>query len=80
VLRALEKHDLLTINGVSGTVALVDRNSEELVPGDIIHLNEGEKVPADARVIHSDNLRSDEAMLTGESIPVSKNNHPVESR
>ena len=44
----------------------------EVVPGDIIDLQEGEKVPADARVILSQNLKADEASLTGESEPVYK--------
>lgn len=44
----------------------------QLVPGDIIALQEGEKVPADARVIESYNLSIDEAALTGESHPVHK--------
>ena len=44
----------------------------EVVPGDIIVLQEGAKVPADARIILAHNMRVDESMLTGESIPVSK--------
>ncbi|MDO8620252.1 MAG: HAD-IC family P-type ATPase [bacterium] len=44
----------------------------EVVPGDIIDLQEGEKVPADARVIISQSLKADEASLTGESEPVYK--------
>src|SRR3972149_5120561 len=44
----------------------------ELVPGDIIILKEGEKIPADARVIESTGLKVDEAILTGESVPVHK--------
>jgi Ca2+-transporting ATPase len=44
----------------------------EVVLGDIIELQEGEKIPADARVILSKNLRVDEASLTGESEPVYK--------
>jgi len=44
----------------------------ELVPGDIIILQEGEKIPADARVIVATNLKIDEAALTGESEPVHK--------
>ncbi|MDP2709270.1 MAG: HAD-IC family P-type ATPase [bacterium] len=44
----------------------------ELVPGDVIILREGERVPADARVILSRNLNLDEAMLTGESEPARK--------
>lgn len=47
-------------------------DSEMLVVGDIIKLSYGSRVPADARVISSNNLRSDEAILTGESIPVQK--------
>ncbi len=44
----------------------------EVVPGDILDLQEGEKVSADARVILSQNLKADEASLTGESEPVYK--------
>ncbi|OGI60294.1 hypothetical protein A2641_01050 [Candidatus Nomurabacteria bacterium RIFCSPHIGHO2_01_FULL_37_25] len=47
-------------------------SDREVVPGDIINLEEGEKVPADARVILSQNLKADEASLTGESESVSK--------
>ncbi|MEK6983151.1 MAG: cation-translocating P-type ATPase [Nanoarchaeota archaeon] len=50
-----------------------DINAKELVPGDIILLETGDKVPADARLIESFNLQSQEAALTGESRPVSKN-------
>lgn len=42
------------------------------VPGDIVDLNTGDSAPADIRLITSTNLKSDEAMLTGESMPVSK--------
>ncbi|OHA65510.1 MAG: hypothetical protein A2674_02725, partial [Candidatus Wildermuthbacteria bacterium RIFCSPHIGHO2_01_FULL_50_47] len=44
----------------------------ELVPGDVIILQEGEKVPADGRVFVSNNLRADESGFTGESTPVHK--------
>ena len=47
-------------------------NSENLVPGDIIFLDPGYKVPADVRIIHSDGLYINEIMLTGEWIPSSK--------
>jgi Ca2+-transporting ATPase len=42
------------------------------VPGDILILQEGEKVAADARIIFANNLRVDESLLTGESLPVAK--------
>lgn len=44
----------------------------EVVPGDIIILEEGEKIPADGRVLLSQNMKVDEAALTGESQPVHK--------
>ncbi|KAF6261592.1 cation transporting ATPase [Scenedesmus sp. NREL 46B-D3] len=46
--------------------------SDELVPGDIVLLKSGDKVPADLRLITCTNLQVQEAMLTGESVPVSK--------
>jgi len=44
----------------------------ELVPGDIVLIREGEKTPADLRIVESYNLKIDESTLTGESIPVHK--------
>lgn len=52
-------------------------SSEELVPGDIILLHEGDYVPADLRLIEVYNLRINEASLTGESMPVEKATEPV---
>lgn len=64
---------------LAAPTALVIRNGEEakinsklLVPGDIIKLFAGDHVPADARVISESNLLADEAILTGESVPVQK--------
>ncbi len=47
-------------------------SAEELVPGDIVLLQEGDRVPADGRLIESVNLQLEEAALTGESVPVEK--------
>lgn len=43
-----------------------------LVPGDIVILEEGDKVPADIRILTADNLRVNESQLTGESLPITK--------
>lgn len=49
----------------------------EVVPGDVILIEEGDTVPADARVVHSTALQTAEAALTGESLPVAKDAHPI---
>ncbi|MBM4432960.1 MAG: HAD-IC family P-type ATPase, partial [Chloroflexi bacterium] len=46
--------------------------TRDLVPGDIVILDEGDRVPADLRLFYAKNLSADEAALTGESVPVSK--------
>ncbi|MEX1995737.1 MAG: HAD-IC family P-type ATPase, partial [Candidatus Saccharimonadales bacterium] len=71
VLRSLKSHAVQTIQVLrDGTTR--DISSTELVPGDVILLNEGERVPADARLIETSNLQIDESSLTGESLPVFK--------
>ncbi len=55
----------------SGEEQIID--AAELVPGDIIHLEAGDAVPADARLLHSVSLKSEESALTGESVPSEKN-------
>ena len=52
-------------------------NAAELVPGDIIHLEAGDFVPADARLLRSVSLKSEESALTGESVPSEKDAEAV---
>ena len=52
----------------------------ELVPGDLISLQEGDRIPADAFVIESHHLLVDESILTGESLPVDKNENEEEKK
>jgi Ca2+-transporting ATPase len=56
-----------------------DVPAKEVVPGDVMLLEAGYKIPADARLIESASLKCDEAPLTGESVPVSKDIHPLPS-
>ena len=71
----------------SANEAKVQRNgkikrvkAEELVPGDIISIAVGDRIPADCRVlsIHSNSFRIDQSILTGESESVSKDTHAIE--
>uniref|UniRef100_UPI0033409EDD HAD-IC family P-type ATPase n=1 Tax=Castellaniella defragrans TaxID=75697 RepID=UPI0033409EDD len=53
---------------------------EDLVPGDVLLLEAGDRVPADARLLRGRGLRVDESVLTGESVPVEKSADPVAER
>jgi Ca2+-transporting ATPase len=52
----------------------------ELVPGDILYLEEGDKVPADMRIIESFDLRTNDFSLTGESMPQEKNSNTIKKK
>jgi len=76
--RKTEK-SLEALRKLSSPMALVIRDGEptrifgrEVVPGDLIILHEGDRVPADALLLESNHLVIDESLLTGESIPVTK--------
>ncbi|WKZ34911.1 MAG: cation-translocating P-type ATPase [Anaerolineales bacterium] len=51
--------------------------ARELVPGDVILVHTGDRIPADARLLESVNLQVDEAALTGESVPLEKSTEPL---
>jgi Mg2+-importing ATPase len=58
-----------------GKMALVD--SSEVVPGDIVELTVGDRVPADMRLISAENMSIDESVLTGEYYPVQKTHNVI---
>ncbi len=51
--------------------------AEQLVPGDIVLMSSGDRIPADLRLFHTRNLHLDESALTGESLPVSKHTDAI---
>lgn len=77
---------LAGIRGMLSTHARVRRDGSwqniaavDLVPGDVVSLSPGDKVPADLRLAQASSLRIDEAALTGESVPASKQSDPVDA-
>ena len=76
ILRSLQEYRKQTVEVVRDR-KIISLESNLLVPGDIILLGEGEKIPADARVIKATALRVDESQLTGESEPIAKNIKPL---
>ena len=74
-----------TLKKMAAPTASVLRDGEEteivageLVPGDVILLRTGDRIPADARLIEAINLKTEEAPLTGESVPIEKLSDPIE--
>jgi len=70
-LEALKKLSSPTCN-VKRDNEVISIKAEELVPGDLVILEEGQTIPADIRLTSSSNLRCDESSLTGESLPIEK--------
>ncbi len=60
----------------NGTVSVIP--ARELVPGDIVIVDTGDYIPADLRIVDAVNLKSQEASLTGESVPVEKQSEAIE--
>ncbi|MDI3482775.1 MAG: P-type Ca2+ transporter type [Candidatus Methanomethylophilaceae archaeon] len=70
--------DVIRICTISDGVCIPNRApADELVPGDIITFEAGDKVPADSRLIEAVNLEVDESFLTGESLSVTKDVEPL---
>jgi len=71
-----QRHDLQQLLTVRATVQrdgrCIEVDAEELVPGDVVALESGQRVPADLRLLQASGLELDEALLTGESLPVTK--------
>ena len=84
---AKAEKSLAALKKLSDHAAKVIRNgnidvvpSRELVPGDIVVLDTGDYIPADLRIIEAINLKSQEASLTGESVPVEKTSDVIEKQ
>jgi P-type Ca2+ transporter type 2C len=59
---------------------IISIKAKDLVPGDILLLSAGAKVPADIRLTHVNDFRTDESILTGESQPIKKNIDKIENK
>lgn len=78
-LEALKKLSTLQATVVrAGSKRLVD--AKYLVPGDVVYLEAGDKVPADARLLEAVHLKVEESALTGESVPVDKTTQAIAGR
>lgn len=71
-MKALKKLDKITTTVVRDAKER-DIDAEKIVPGDVIKVEAGDLIPADARLIEAVELRVDESPLTGESVPIDKN-------
>lgn len=71
-LKSLMAQDRQKVSVLRPQAADEDIYIEFLVPGDVVRIHEGMKIPADGRVIDANHIQIDESMLTGESLPVHK--------
>ena len=76
-------HALMSLASPTATVLRAGRrariDAEELVPGDMVVLEAGDRIPADLRLIEASSLSADESLLTGESSGVMKSTAPVDA-
>lgn len=78
-IQALKRMTVSTVRVIRGGVEQ-KIDSKLLVPDDVIILEEGDKIPADSKLLESMHLEVNEASLTGESMPVEKNVHDEDKR
>ena len=79
ILRELRKTSEQIVEVVRGGKTLKISKSH-LVAGDIVQLSEGDKIPADGRILSANSVRVDESMLTGESLPITKTAELIEHK
>ncbi len=79
ILRELRKTSEQIVEVVRGGKTLKISKSD-LVAGDIVQLSEGDKIPADGRILSANSVRVDESMLTGESLPITKTAESIEHK
>ncbi len=75
-LKKLSSHSAKTIR--DGKLQVLQ--SRELVPGDVVVLETGDYIPADLRIVEAINLKTQEASLTGESVPVEKDTEAISNK
>lgn len=79
ILRELRKTSEQIVAVVrSGKTLKISKS--DLVTGDIVQLSEGDKIPADGRILSANSVRVDESMLTGESLPITKTAESIEHK
>ena len=77
-LRALKALSAPTAQRRPRTGRMQDIPAANLVPGDIVMLESGDRVPADLRLLEANSLYTEESALTGESVPVEKHARPID--
>ncbi|WP_300490231.1 magnesium-translocating P-type ATPase [Flavobacterium sp.] len=66
-----------TATVLRGTFGKQEVNFKDIVPGDVVYLSAGDMIPADIRILQSKDLFVSQAILTGESLPLEKNETPI---